>query len=692
MEGNGYRVGVMARLGIDVGGTFIDVILVSEDGSYVFQKVLAERHDLVGAIVRGVREALARARISGAEVSEIVHATTRGSNIVLERRGPPTAFLATHGFRDVLQIQRALRWSMYDVQLDKHPPLVPRSRSFDIPERVLVDGSVRTPLDEAEVRTVARELRDRGIKTVAIAYLHAYANPTHERRTREIVLEEIQDAVVSISSDVSLQAREYERANTAIVDAYIARAIADYIRGLAAALPSVGVDAPLWIVQSNGGLASVEQTVSLPVRTLESGPAAGVLAAAQVGRAVGFDDVISFDMGGTTAKAALVSGGVPATTAYFELGRLENRRGSGLPVDIPALDLVEVGTGGGSIAEVREGTLRVGPRSAGADPGPACYGRGGVLPTVTDANLVLGYYDPGLFAGGAYKLDSSKAEAAIDTLAEQLGVDRLRAAWGVHEVATLDMEHAIRLVSINRGFDPREHAVVCIGGAGPVHGLRLARALGARVALVPPAAGGGSAFGLLEASQSVEYARSALVRLDDSGAAKRCTAIIRKLEREASAGWWGEVAATTTRRSVDMRYCGQGYGLPVLLDDGPIDVASLSEAFHKRYEQAYGYRDDGQPVEAVTWHVTLVRDRHDGKKRRYAQTAASSPSGLRTVYFPELGSVEVALYDRDALEPGARVAGPCLVTEASTTTVVLPHDLVDVTTDGTLLVRIEGAA
>jgi N-methylhydantoinase A len=467
-------------------------------------------------------------------------------------------------------------------------------------------------------------------------------------------------------------------------------------------------------MQSSGGLASIEQAVERPVRTLESGPAAGVVGAAAFGETVGFGNVISFDMGGTTAKAAVVSGGVPASTTYFELQRVESRRGSGLPVDIPALDLVEVGTGGGSIAEVREGTLRVGPRSAAADPGPACYGRGGSAPTVTDANLLLGYYDPDVFAGGVV-LDVAAAEVAVDGLAGALGVDRLRAAWGIHEVATLDMEHAIRLVSINRGFDPREHALVCTGGAGPAHGPRLARALGAKVAVIPRAASGGSARGLLEASASTEVTRTALVRLDAEDAAERCAALVAELVKEAERGSFGAGGDSDVRLTLGIRYVGQGYELRVPIDLGAGSVGgkaaaarpenrvacgdpglrstgAIAEQFHRRYERAYGYRDD-QPVEVVTWHLALVRPRRaQAGPAGEAAGAAPPVPGRRRAYFPETGLVEVDVYDRPQLRSCDAPVGPCLIAETTTTTVVLPGDRVEVAADGALLVHIGAAA
>ena len=680
----------MARLGIDVGGTFVDLVLEDENGGLFFEKVLAEPEDLVGAITSGVSAVLDQAHVPPGDVREAVHATTRGSNTVLERTGPSTAFLATRGFRDILQIQRALRWSMYDVQLGKPRPLVERSLSFELSERTLADGSVLIPLREEEVRAVAAEIRETGAQALAVTFLHSYANPDHERRAAEILAKELPGMVITVSSDVSLQAREYERANTAVVNSYIATAVSEYLRELVERLPSVGIDVPVWIMQSSGGLASMDQVLERPVRTLESGPAAGVVGAARFGSSLGYPDVLSFDMGGTTAKAAVVHGGMPATTSYFELQRVGNRRGSGLPVDIAALDLVEIGTGGGSIAEVREGTLRVGPRSAGADPGPACYGRGGTAPTVTDANLLLGYCDPSAFSGGI-TLDVEAAEAAVDGLAASLGIDRLRAAWGIHEVATLDMEHAIRLVSINRGFDPRTLALVCLGGGGPVHGPRLARALGVEVAVVPLAASGGSARGLLEASVSMELTRTSLLRLDDDEATVRCKAVLAELVEEAHRSSFRSGEEVRVVCTLGMRYVGQGHEFLVPVDVEQADAGRIAEIFEERYVQAYGYAEQGHPVEVVTWHVALVKQR--AERQVTSQRASRADAGVparRTVYYPETGLVDVDVHQRSSLRPGGVLLGPCLVAETTTTTVVLPGDEVEVAADGSLLVHVLG--
>jgi N-methylhydantoinase A len=671
----------MARLGIDVGGTFVDLVLQADDGSVSTHKVLATPRDLIGGIAAGIGALLEQAGVDGAYVREVTHATTLGSNAVLERRGPAVALITTAGFRDVLQIQRSLRWSMYDVQIEKRVPLVPRSLVWEVEERCLADGTVLAPLPEDDVAAIARELGQRGVEAAAVAYLHAYAAPDHERRTREILAAEAPEVAVTISSDVSLQGREYERANTAVVNAYLLPVLSSYLRALSEALPRLGISARLSIMQSSGGLAPAEQALALPVRTIESGPAAGALMSAQHGRLAGYDDVISFDMGGTTAKAALIRGGRPATSRSFELERMELRRGSGLPIDIPAIDLVEIGAGGGSIAEARLGALKVGPRSAGADPGPACYGLGGELPTVTDANLLLGYLDEDGFAGGAFRLDRAAAESAVDRLANDLGLDRTRAAWGVHEMVTFEMERAIHLVSIGRGFDPRDFAFVCIGGAAPAHGCRLARSLEIGRVLVPPAAGVGSALGLLEANESFELARTSIFRLDEDASGARIEEIFSSLEAEARSvvgEAWREGDGLTVVRASGLRYAGQGYELEVTVDGDSGDVARLSEAFQAQYERTYGYREDA-PVEAVTWYLTLVRA---GVVHAPAAAEAArgrpEPERAQPAYFPETGWVDVPVFDRHRLVPGDAFDGPALVTEAHTTTVVLPEARLEV--------------
>jgi N-methylhydantoinase A/oxoprolinase/acetone carboxylase beta subunit len=680
----------MTRVGIDVGGTFIDLVLETDDGEVHTEKVLSEPADLVGAITGGLGRLLEQAGAHAADVEEVIHATTLGSNAVLQRRGPVTGLLTTRGFRDVLQIQRSLRYRMYDVQIEKPVPLVPRSRTWEVDERSLADGSVLRPLDEVGVRSAAAELRAAGVETVAVAFLHSYAAPGHERRARELLTEELPGVQVTISSDVSLQGREYERTNTAAANAYLAPVLGDYLARLGEALPRMGIDCPLWIMQSSGGLAPARRAAELPVRTIESGPAAGALMTAYHGLLAGHPNVISLDMGGTTAKAAVIRDGRPATTRRFELERRELRPGSGLPLDIPALDLVEISGGGGSIAHEAFGVLRVGPRSAGADPGPACYGRGGTDPTVTDANLLLGYLSAAYFAGGAMTLDREAAERAVRLLAARLDLPLLRTAWGIHEVVSLEMERAIRLVSIDRGLDPRDFALVAIGGAAPAHGCRLARTLGVRRVVVPPAAGVGSAVGLLEGNETFELARTALMRLDHPEAPARARELLAALEREALAtvgeSWRHGLSV---HRTAGLRYAGQGYELEVPLD-GDETLAGLAASFNEHYARAYGYREE-LPVEAVTWYLTLVRPARQRASLPSPATEHEAHKGTSEAYFPETGPVEVSVVDRQALAPGTVLAGPLLVEETHTTTVVPPGDRLHVDRNLALVIDI-GAA
>jgi N-methylhydantoinase A len=678
----------VARVGIDVGGTFIDLVLETAEGAVHTEKVLSEPDDLVGAITSGLERLLEQAGTPAEDVGEVIHATTLGSNAVLERRGPVTGLVTTRGFRDVLQIQRSLRYRMYDVQIEKPVPLVPRSRTWEVDERTLADGTVYRPLDEAGVRKVAAKICAAGVETVAVAFLHSYTAPGHERRTREILAEELPGVHVTISSDVSLQGREYERTNSAAVNAFLAPVLGEYLARLGEALPRMRISGPLWIMQSSGGVAPARRAAELPVRTIESGPAAGALMSAFHGLLAGHSNVISLDMGGTTAKAAVIRDGRPATTRRFELERRELRPGSGLPLDIPAIDLVEISGGGGSIAHGSFGVLRVGPVSAGADPGPACYGRGGTHPTVTDANLLLGYLDADYFAGGAMKLDRVAAERAVGTLAETLGLPLLRAAWGIHEVVSLEMERAIRLVSIDRGLDPRDFALVSIGGAAPAHGCRLARTLGVRRVIVPPSAGVGSALGLLEGNETFELARTALMRLDQPDAPAQAGAILESLEREALAtvgdSWR---SGLVVHRTAGLRYAGQGYELEVPLD-GDASLARLAASFNDHYARAYGYREE-LPVEAVTWYLTLVRPSPERRTAAASATFEEARKGVRETYYPETGLIEVPVVARHALARGTTLSGPLLVEEAHTTTVVLPGDMLRVDENLALVIDIE---
>ena len=686
------------RVGFDVGGTFTDFVLQSPAGELTTTKRLTTYPDPSEACLAGLDGLLARAGVGWADVGQAVHGTTLGSNIVIERKARGVGLLTTRGFRDVLIIGREKRYQVYDLQIEKPAPLVPRRLIGEVTERVLADGSVRTPLDEDDARRAVRELVARGVRTLAVCLLHAYLNPEHERRVAELAAEEAPQLVVTLSHEVSPTFREYERSSTTVVNAYVMSAIRDYLRGLGHALDARGYRGRLFVMQSSGGIATAEAMERYPVRMIESGPAAGALMAAAYGELTGDRDLVAFDMGGTTAKLALVENGRPFTTTAFELHRVNNAAGSGLPMNIQAIDLVEIGAGGGSIARAAMGVIAVGPESASSTPGPACYGRGGVEPTVTDANLALGYLNPDDFAGGTLRLDASAAHAAIETrVARPLGLSVADAAWGIHAIVTTNMELATRVVSIERGRDPRALTLIAFGGSGPVHGCRLAQALGIPRVILPAAAGVTAAIGLLAAEVRFDVARTYVRRLDalDPAAlgamfddmAAQATMVVRE----------SAVAGTITlQRFVDARYVGQGYELTVPVPPGPLDAAALARvrrAFDEIYAARYGYANAAEPVETVTWklaavggapRVTLAKAPADGRD--------GGLKGRRRAWFPETrGFTDCPVYDRYALPPGAQLAGPAIVEERESTSVLPPGVTASVDEYASLIVSVAGA-
>src|SRR5215813_11338665 len=501
------------RVGFDVGGTFTDFVLQSPTGELTTAKRLTTYPDPSAACLAGLGELTAT--VGWDEIAQVVHGTTLSSNIVIERKARGVGLLTTRGFRDVLVIGREKRYQVYDLQIEKPPALIPRRLIEEVTERVLADGSVRTPLDEDDARRAIRELAARGVSTLAVCFLHAYRNPVHEKRVAELAADEAPGMHVTLSHEVSPTFREYERTSTTAVNAYVMTAIREYLRGLGAALAERGYGGRLFVMQSSGGVATADAMTRYPVRMIESGPAAGALMAAAYGELTGHRDLIAFDMGGTTAKLALIDNGRPGTTTTFELHRVHGAAGSGLPMNIQAIDLVEIGAGGGSIARAHLGVVAVGPESASSTPGPACYGRGGVEPTVTDANLVLGYLNPDYFAGGSLRLDADAARRSIATrVAQPLGLTVEDAAWGIHAIVNTNMELATRVVSIERGRDPRDLTFIAFGGSGPMHGCRLAQALGIPRVILPAAAGVTAAIGLLAAEVKFDVARTWVRRLE----------------------------------------------------------------------------------------------------------------------------------------------------------------------------------
>ena len=667
------------RVGFDVGGTFTDFVLQSPSGDLLTAKRLTTYPDPSEACLAGLDDLLAQGAVSWSDVSQATHGTTLGSNIVIERKARGVGLLTTRGFRDVLIIGREKRYQVYDLQIEKPVPLIPRRFIGEVTERILADGTVRTELDEADARRAIRALAARGVTTLAICLLHAYLNPVHERRLAAIAAEVAPHVTVTLSHEVSPTFREYERTSTTVVNAYVMTAIRDYLRGLATAMTGRGYRGRLFVMQSSGGIATAEAMQRYPVRMIESGPAAGALMAAGYGELTGHRDLIAFDMGGTTAKLALIEAGRPATTTAFELHRVNNAPGSGLPMNIQAIDLVEIGAGGGSIARARLGVVAVGPESASSTPGPVCYDRGGVEPTVTDADVVLGHINPDYFAGGSITLRPGAAARAIEErIGRPLGLSLEDAAWGIHTIVNTNMELATRVVSIERGRDPRDLTLVAFGGSGPVHGCRLAQALGIPRVILPAAAGVTAAIGLLAAEVKFDVARTYVRRLDGLDPAAvdamygEMAAQATEVVRESAVA--GEVALV---RSADARYVGQGYELTVPVPGGRLDADALVRvraSFDEVYAARYGYANPAEPVEIVTWKLSAV-----GGAPRIALAKAATRSvgesrkGTRRAYFPETrGYVDTPVYDRYALAAGTSLSGPAIVEERESTTVLPP--------------------
>jgi N-methylhydantoinase A len=688
------------RLALDVGGTFTDFVLEG-GGTVTYGKALTTPADPSAGIVAGLTPLLERRGATEAAVHDLVHATTFGANAVLERRGARTALVTTEGFRDVAILGRQKRYETYDLSIDKPAPLVRRRDIVELAERIGPAGDVERALEESGLAaTVERLAAIDGLEAVAVCLLHAYANGAHERRLAEALAQALPDVLVSLSSEVSPRRGEYERTSTTLADAYIKPIVARYLHRLRAELGGRGFRGRFFVMQSNGGLSTPELAEAHPIRIVESGPTAGVLMAAGVARRTGREDVLTFDMGGTTAKLGAVEGGAPATSDSFEIDVVNFRRGSGLPLTIPVTELLEIGAGGGSVARAAMGTVVVGPESAGSDPGPVCYGRGGDRATVTDANLVLGYLDPGFFLGGEMALDGDAAARAVEAqIAAPLDLDLGRAAWGVHRVANAAMERALRIVSIERGRDPRRYALVAFGGAGPLHAARLARALAIPTVLVPAGAGVGSALGLLAAPLRFDLTvtRPLVVDADAGPVVVRQLAELRALLAERSR--LAPDAEARFAHSLTMRYRGQGHELRVALPpELQAETAGqvAADAFAEAYERTYGYVQDGAGVEIVDWSVTAhlpaeAAPAAIGPPRAGPAAAGDAQKGERPAYFPEAGGYAACpVWDRYRLAPGARLSGPAVVEERESTTVVPPGDELEVDGEANLCITVGG--
>ena len=677
-------------LGIDIGGTFTDIVAFDPlTGQARIGKVSTTPEDPAEGAVAGVRQLLATHRIAPERISRVVHATTLFTNALIERKGACTGLITTSGFRDTLEIGRERKYELYDLFIEMPRPLVPRHWRREVAERLAPDGTVERPLDIDALLREAEALVADGVESLAVVFLHAYANPAHERMAAEALARRFPRLSVSLSSDIAPEIREYPRASTTVANAYVRPLAERYLDELEARLRALGITGGFFLMLSSGGLTHVAEAKRAPVHLLESGPAAGALAGAWFGRNAGLARVLAFDMGGTTAKLALVDDGTPLVAWGFEAARAKRfLRGSGLPIQIATIELIEIGAGGGSIARQSElGTLHVGPDSAGADPGPACYGRGGSAPTVTDADLLLGYLNADFFLGGAMRIDADAAAASVGGLAAQLGMERMRAAFGIHDVVNENMAGAARVAIAERGRIPHEYALMATGGAAPVHAWQVARKLGVKRLVCPPGAGVGSTIGMLMAEARVDRVASLNVALAQADWAEVET-IFARLRRESQAviGTTGaDLASASGQCLADMRYIGQGSEITVVLPE-VLDGDTVRTAFEAAYRALYARTPPGAAIQFVALRFVLSAPM-PGSGGRLAQEASARPArkGTRAVWFPEAGGlVETAVYDRYALRQGEAVEGPAVFEEAESTFVIGPGGRARVLTDGTI--------
>jgi N-methylhydantoinase A len=668
------------RLGVDIGGTFTDVAL--EIGERRFTgKILTTPHAPEDGVLAALRSVTAEAGVEPSEVGVIIHGTTLATNALIERKGARTALLTTEGFRDVVEIRHENRFEQYDVNIDLPPPLVPRRLRLPVRERIDAQGEVLVPLDESSVARAIETLAAQQIEAVAVGLLHSFTNPDHERRVGDAIARRLPQVAVTLSCDVSPEMREYERFSTACANAYLQPLIGRYLVKLARELLRAGFHCPLLLMTSGGGITTTETAIRFPVRLVESGPAGGAIFAACIAREHGLDQVVSFDMGGTTAKICLIDKAQPQTARAFEVARIYRfLKGSGLPLRIPVIEMVEIGAGGGSIARVDTlGRIVVGPDSAGSEPGPVCYGRGGEEPTVTDADVVLGRIDPTTFSGGKIALDAAAAKrATAERIAAALNLATEHAALGISEMVDENMANAARVHAIESAKDLRSRTLIAFGGAAPLHAARVAEKLGISRVLVPVNAGVGSAVGLLRAPVAYETVRGRLMRLGSFEAASvnRLFAEMRA-EAEAIVRRGAPAAKLVEQRSAFMRYRGQGHEIAVELpvrDLTAADRSTIRELFEAVYRRLYSRPIPGVEIEILSW-VGAVRAPAEGQLGAPTRERASKPkpASRRPIFDPHTGEFgEVDIYRRPDLAPGARISGPAVIAEDETSTVVSP--------------------
>lgn len=686
-------------LAVDIGGTFTDLVLLdTATDAIAVGKILTSYPDPSEAVLEGISQLIAENETETDAIKQVIHGTTLVTNTLIERKGAKTALLTTEGFRDALEIGNEGRYDIYDLGIVKPQPLVERRLRLGVPERMDARGAVIKTLDREAVRGLCEQLRGEGIESVAVCLLHAYNNPQHENEIAELVQELLPEVALSVSHRVAPAMREYQRTSTTVANAYVQPITHQYMERVREGLRESGIDAPLNVMLSSGGTTTIETATDFPIRLVESGPSGGALAGVYWGRQVGFEDIFAFDMGGTTAKAILTHQGELSITTQGEVAHVHRfKRGSGLPLLVPMIEMIEIGAGGGSIARLNDlGLPAVGPESAGSTPGPACYGRGGTSPTVTDADLLIGYLNPDYFANGSIPLDSPSAERAYTGLAETLDVTPTRMAWGIHQLVNENMASAARVHAAEHGLDIQKYAMVSTGGAGPVHACGVAQRLNIQTVIIPPIAGVGSAFGFLLAPISFDFTRSYLTQLDQVDQ-DEINSILRQLEadgREIVRKAGVAEADIAVSYSVDLRYVRQGYEIRVPFSSGQIDDGTLGEiqaGFEREYLRFYGILCDGVPIQAVNWRVVISGPTLEITQVHTEQSAGDTVNQLVAMRPVLFGSadvpVETPVYRRGMLTAEFAVAGPAIIEEAESTTVVLPGWDVRVDASGCLVMK-----
>jgi N-methylhydantoinase A len=685
-----------ARLGVDIGGTFTDVVL-EQGGKQYSTKVLTTYIAPENAIIDGMQQVCAKAGIQPSEIQQIIHGTTLATNALIERNGAKTALITTQGFRDVIEMRTESRFEQYDLNLSLPEPLLPRQQRYTVNERISAQGEVYQALDRAEVIEVAEKIKQAGYESVAVGLLHSYLNDTHEQMIRDVLEQIIPEVMVSLSSEVSPQMREYERFNTVVANAYIKPLMKSYLGRLEGRLREEDVSCSVFLMHSGGGIISIESAAEFPVRLVESGPAGGAVFAATIASRYGLDKVLSFDMGGTTAKICLINNQTPKTSRVFEVARTYRfKKGSGMPISIPVIDMVEIGAGGGSLAHVDAmRQIRVGPESAGSEPGPACYGRGGKRPAVTDADLVLGKLDPANFAGGTIALKTSDSEQALhDELGSKLEMDAQTAAYGLVEVVDENMANAARVHAVENGEDLADYTMIAFGGAAPLHAGRLCEKLGVDRLLVPVGAGVGSAIGFLRAPFSFEANRSVYMRLSDFSP-NTIQTLLSELENEAR-GFVRRCDAQAeilSEYKVYMRYSGQGWEIPVSLTaeqaNNP-NMETFKQLFEADYKSLFGRVVDGMDIEITVWAVNSTTPSQTVQKASdQAVLAAAKIDSQRNMFDPALGSaLSASVVLRSDMSAGQTVEGPAAITEDETTVIIPSSRDAIMQSDGCIDVRV----